>query len=97
MANHVNDGKRHLNLSAFIQRPIAYQNHKLEEMIEQVKEHEMPLPSYTWLGLHPQANLSDDERNLIMSWAQAQMDTLKKNYPPDSLVLKRRAAPPAGG
>jgi hypothetical protein len=90
MANHVNDGKRHLNLSAFTNRPIAYQNHKLEEIVEQVKEKEMPLPSYTWLGLHPQADLSEEERVAIVSWASAQMDTLKKNYPPDSLVMKRR-------
>jgi hypothetical protein len=90
MANHVNDGKRHLNLSAFTNRPIAYQNHKLEEIVEQVKEKEMPLPSYTWLGLHPKADLSEEERGAIISWASAQMDTLKKNYPPDSLVMKRR-------
>jgi hypothetical protein len=90
LANHVNDGKRHLNFSAFTNRPLAYQNHKFEEIIEMVKEKEMPLPSYTWLGLHPDAELSEDERGAIVSWASAQMDTLKKNNPPDSLVMKRR-------
>jgi hypothetical protein len=90
MADHVNDGKRHLNLSAFTNRKIAYQNHKFEEIIEQVKEKEMPLPSYTWLGLHPDADITDAQRALITSWASAQMDTLKKNYPPDSLILRRR-------
>src|SRR5882672_3077806 len=38
MADHVNEGKQHLNLSEFIKRPLAGQNHKLEEIIEQVKE-----------------------------------------------------------
>ncbi len=89
-AGHVNDGKRHLNFSEFTKRNIAVQNHKLEEIIETVKEHEMPLPSYTWLGMHPEADLSDDERIAISDWAAAQMDSLKKKWPADSLVMKRR-------
>ena len=96
LAGHVNDGKRHLNFSAFTNRPLAYQNHKFEEIVEMVKEKEMPLPSYTWMGLHPDAHLTDEDRNEIISWASAQMDTLKKNYPPDSLVMRRRSPPPAG-
>jgi hypothetical protein len=90
--SHVNDGKRHLNFSAFTNRNIAYQNHKFEEIIEMLKEKEMPLPSYTWFGLHPEANLTEHEADLISGWASAQMDTLKKNYPPDSLILRRRGS-----
>jgi len=96
VSKHVNDGKRHLNFSEFASRPIAYQNHKLEEIIEQVKEKEMPLPSYTFLGMHSNANLSDTQRQVIINWAQAQMDKLKAEYPPDSLIMKRRTPPPAG-
>jgi len=88
--DHINDGKRHLNYSNFTSRPVAHQNHKFEEMIEMVKEREMPLPSYTWLGLHLEANLTDEQRELLVSWAEAQMDTLKAQYPPDSLVMKRK-------
>src|SRR5690348_649344 len=69
LASHVNDGKRHLNMSAFTNRPIAYQNHKLEEIMEQVKEKEMPLPSYKWLGLHPNADLTEEQAGQIVSWA----------------------------
>jgi hypothetical protein len=94
MSNHVNEGKRELNLSEFTKRPLAVQNHKFEETIEMVKEGEMPLPSYTWLGLHGDANLTDEQKLLITEWAQAQMDYLKATYPPDSLVRKRRPAPP---
>jgi hypothetical protein len=90
MAGHVNDGKRHFNLSEFTKGNLARQNHKLEEVIEQVKEQEMPLPSYTWLGSHPEANLTDEEKTTIVNWAQAQMDTLKNKWPADSLVMKRR-------
>ncbi|MFM7400174.1 MAG: heme-binding domain-containing protein, partial [Bacteroidota bacterium] len=38
LAEHVNDGKRHLNFDEFTTRKIAVQNHKLEEIIEMVKE-----------------------------------------------------------
>jgi len=90
LSNHVKDGKRHLNFSTFLSRPVAVQNHKFEETIEMVKEKEMPLVSYTWFGLHHEANLTDAQRELLVAWAQSQMDTLKANYPADSLVMKRR-------
>jgi hypothetical protein len=66
MNGHVTDGKRHLNFNNFTHRNIAYQNHKFEEIVEMVKEKEMPLPSYTWLGLHPDGNLTDEDRNEIV-------------------------------
>lgn len=93
LADHVNEGKRELNLSTFTQLPIAVQNHKLEEVIEMVKEGEMPLASYTYLGLHHEANLTNEQRELIVSWAEHQMDSLRATYPPDSLVMKRRTPP----
>ncbi len=88
--HHVTDGKKHLNFSNFTSRPIAVQNHKLEETIEMIEHNEMPLASYTWFGLHPQAKLSATQKQTLISWAKAQMDTLKAQYPPDSLVLKRK-------
>jgi hypothetical protein len=88
--NHVQEGKGELNLSEFTSRPIAVQNHKFEEIAEMVEEKEMPLPSYTWLGLHSNAKLNDQQRQLLVNWAKAQMDTLKAQYPPDSLILKRK-------
>lgn len=87
LAQHVNDGKRHLNLSLFTNRPIAYQNHKMEEIIEMVKEGEMPLASYSWV--HRKAILTPEQKTELTSWAQSVMDTLKANYPPDSLILQR--------
>lgn len=89
MANHVEDGKRHLNFSDFTKSKLSRQNHKFEETIEVLEEGEMPLASYTWLGLHPQANLTNEEKNTLIHWARTQMDTLKAQYPPDSLVMKR--------
>lgn len=88
--HHVTDGKKHLNFSEFTKMPIAFQNHKLEETVEMLEELEMPLPSYTYLGLHSEAKLTDDQRKMVIDWANEQMDTLKANYPADSLVMPRR-------
>ena len=76
--------------SYFTNLSIANQNHKLEETIEQIDKNEMPLASYTYLGLHNEANLTDDQRKIIIDWARAQMDMLKATYPADSLIRKRR-------
>lgn len=96
MNDHVQDGKRHLNFSEFTKRKIAGQNKKFDETIELVRDKEMPLPSYTWLGLHGEAKLSDEQRDILIHWAEAQMDSLKAHYPPDSLVIKKRGAPQPG-
>jgi len=90
LEEHVVDGKRHLNLSDFINLPIAVQNHKFEEIVEVIDENEMPLESYTYLGLHQEANLTSSEKDIIKGWAVQQMDYLKSNYPADSLIMKRR-------
>jgi len=87
---HIEDGKRHLNLSDFTKLPIAIQNHKFEEFIEMIDENEMPLESYTYLGLHPEAKLTSDEKSTLKTWAGKQMDYLKATYPADSLIMKRR-------
>ncbi len=89
--HHVLDGKKHLNFSTFLALSVAVQNHKLEETIEEVEEKEMPLASYTYFGLHKGAKLTEAQRNILINWAKAQMDTLKANYPADSLVLKKKS------
>jgi hypothetical protein len=50
----------------------------------------MPMPSYTYLGLHPKANLSDEQRSVLIHWAKEQMAMLKSTYPADSLKMKPR-------
>lgn len=88
--DHVRHGKGDLNLSEFTNLPIAVQNHKFEEIIEVIDENEMPLESYTYLGLHPEANLTLEEKSILKSWAKKQMDQLKSSYPADSLIMKRK-------
>lgn len=91
--SHVVDGKRHLNFSNFTKLPLAIQYHKFEEVVEVVEEKEMPIPSYTYLGLHPEADLTQDQRDQILDWSKAQMAYLKATYPADSLVWKKRSRP----
>lgn len=91
--SHIQDGKKDLNFDEFTNRPLAWQNHKMEEIAELVESKEMPLESYTYFGLHPEANLSDADRQVIIDWANAQMAYLKATYPADSLVMKRRSPP----
>ena len=65
---HVNDGKRELNFNEFATYPPKKQDHKLKELIETVKEGEMPINSYTWT--HKSAKLSEQEKQLLVDWAQ---------------------------
>lgn len=88
--HHVEEGTEHLNFSEFTKRRVAIQNHKFEEIIEEVEEHKMPMDEYTYLGLHSDADLSDAQRQVLMDWAKSQMEMLKAKYPADSLVLRRR-------
>jgi Haem-binding domain len=91
--HHIDEGKRELNFSTLAGRKIAIQNHKFEEIIEMVEKKEMPLPSYTNFGLHAGANLTEAQRQTLITWAKTNMDSLKAQYPADSLILKRSQGP----
>lgn len=84
IAHHVEEGKDELNLSEFGNYSPKKQRHKLQEIIEQVKEGEMPMTSYTWM--HPEARLSLEEKLLLSSWADTTRKALTKQYqlPPES-------------
>jgi hypothetical protein len=90
LANHVKEGKNELNFSNFTSGRVARQNKKFKEIAEQVKEKKMPLPSYTYFGLHSEANLTKEQRATLTLWAQSQMAMIAAACPPDSLVLKKR-------
>ena len=91
LEDHVKEGKRELNFNEFASYRIAKQNHKLEEVIEQIQEGEMPLKSYTII--HKEAQLTENEKTTLITWCKSVMDTIKATYPADSLKLKRPAAP----
>lgn len=84
---HIQDGKKDLNFDMFTSYNLRRQYHKMEEVIEMVKEKEMPLDSYTWI--HKDAKLTDEERITLTTWAQSVMDTMKALHPIDSLIRKK--------
>ncbi len=68
LADHVNEGKSELNFSEFATYTPKKGDNKLEELIEMIKEEEMPLKSYTLI--HAKARLSDVERDVLSKWAE---------------------------
>lgn len=64
--DHVNDGKKHFNMSKWSDYSDKKKDHKLDELAEEVGEKEMPLPSYTWT--HGDADLSQEQIDAIVSW-----------------------------
>ncbi|MBK8519858.1 MAG: heme-binding domain-containing protein [Ferruginibacter sp.] len=87
LADHVKEGKKELNFSEFASYRIARQYRKLEEINKEVKENEMPLESYLWI--HKNSKLSDQQKLTLANWVTAVRDTIKANYPADSLVRKK--------
>jgi hypothetical protein len=88
--HHVEEGKREINFNEFASYRIGRQNHKLKDVIEQVQEGEMPLSSYTLI--HKNAVLTETEKNTLIHWCQNIMDTIKANYPADSLKSRKPSA-----
>ena len=89
--NHILDGKKELNFDEYIDKRPRFQYRRMEQTIDLVKKEEMPLDSYTWI--HKDAILSEEEKTKLFNWAQSIMDTLKTQYPIDSLK-KQGPLPP---
>lgn len=68
LASHVNDGKKHFNVSNWDANSIKRKDHKFDELIEMVEDKEMPLQSYTIT--HKEANLTNAQREAIINWAK---------------------------
>ena len=87
LADHVMEGKKELNFSEFASYRIGRQYRKLEEINKEVKENEMPLESYLWI--HKDSKLSEQQKLTLANWVTTIRDTIKANYPSDSLVRKK--------
>jgi hypothetical protein len=88
MNKHVTEGKKEINFDEYTNRPARYQYRKMEEVIKQVKEGEMPLNSYTWT--HKDARLTSIEKEKLTGWAQSVMDAMEVKYPADSLIRPKK-------
>jgi cytochrome c551/c552 len=88
LSNHIQEGKDELNFNEFAAYRVGKQYKKLEEVINEVKDGDMPIWSYALI--HRNAKLTQDEKQMLIDWAQRIRDTIKAKYPADSLVIKRR-------
>jgi Haem-binding domain len=88
LTSHINDGKEELNFDEFADKPIRYKYHKLQAVTDQIKKGEMPINSYLWI--HKDAVLTDQEKNTLTNWADAITNDIKSKYPPDSLARKKQ-------
>jgi len=77
MAHHINEGKEELNFSEFNTYSEKRAKHKLEELSEAVNEGWMPLESYLWI--HGDAKITEQDRNLINAWLKSLPVTLEEH------------------
>lgn len=71
---HIQDGRKHFNFSEWGNYDLKKKKHKLEELIHEVEEGEMPLNSYTWV--HSEANLSEEQIKALIGWTKSTMEGL---------------------
>ena len=74
LANHIEDGRKHLNFSIWNTYETRRKDKKLEEICEQIESKEMPLPSYLWI--HWDAKLSEEEVKTLCDWSKQERQKL---------------------
>jgi hypothetical protein len=72
LSDHVKEGKRGLNFSAFGKYSPEKATDKLEELVDEINDGEMPLASYKIT--HADARLTADQKRQLADWA----DTVRK-------------------
>ena len=88
LGHHVDEGKDELNFSEFSSYSPRRQFHKLDKIIHELDEHDMPLASYTII--HRNAVITSSQQMIISNWANAIRDSMKATYPADSLKMPKR-------
>jgi len=68
IADHIKDGKKHLNFSDWENYSPKKAAYKLQEVAEMVTDGSMPLKEYTWT--HDTAKLTEAQRKAIIEWAE---------------------------
>lgn len=67
LAQHVKEGKEHLNFSEWTTYNMDQQEHILKDIKEVLNEREMPLKSY--LLIHKDAKLTENQYQILYDWA----------------------------
>ena len=74
IASDVNSGRRHVNFSEWNEYSPGRLKSVLDNIYDQVYNHEMPLPQYRWM--HPKARLTAAHVKMICDWAGGEEDRL---------------------
>ena len=69
IGDHVQEGRKHLDFSQWANYSPKKADHKLEEIVEELTEGEMPLDSYTWV--HSEAQLSESQKTLLVDYVNS--------------------------
>ena len=67
---HMEHGRDELNFSKWATFSKRRRDHKLEEVVEEVEEGHMPLPSYTWM--HSDARLTEEQIAKLKEWVETE-------------------------
>ena len=70
LKDHIDEGRREMNLSVWKTYEPRRQRKKLSEICEQVQSKEMPLPSYLWI--HWDSKMSDEDIKTLCDWTEAE-------------------------
>ncbi len=80
IAGHIDHGREELNFSIWSTYSDRRKDHKLDECVELIEEGSMPLASY--LPAHPEARLTETQKNELIDWFKNQRREL--NYQHES-------------
>ncbi|REE79972.1 heme-binding protein [Lutibacter oceani] len=68
LAQHVNEGKEHLNFSEWTAYNSNQKSHIIKDLEEELEEHKMPLNSYLWI--HKDAKMSTEQYKILLDWVK---------------------------
>ena len=74
IVDHVNEGRKHMNLSEWGSLDRDHQDKKLRQVCDEVTDGAMPLSTYT--PLHPGSKLSPEDVKTLCDWTDAERQRL---------------------
>ena len=75
LQNHIEHGRSHLNISIWNTYETRRKLRRLDEICEQVRDGEMPLPSYLWI--HWDARMQPGDADILCNWTEAEKARLQ--------------------
>ena len=76
ITDHVNEGRKNVNLSEWGKLDKDRQDKKLRQICDEVEDGAMPLSVY--LPMHPKAKLSEQDKKTLCDWTAAEREQLSR-------------------